>query len=118
MVSKAKLYPKLDELETQLREILLPHLRNAAEGKNNLIFCVKVFNPFSELKHKTDKLTEELIEMGSQILSLREKLGESSSGTIAERVCWYCREWGNTEKNYRSSGASLAKQFLAEIENE
>jgi hypothetical protein len=118
MVSKAKLYTKLDQLEAQLRELLLPHLENSAEGNNDLIFCVKTFNPFHELKHKTDKLTEELIEMGSQILSLREKLGESSDSTIAERICWYCREWSNTEKNHRSSATNLAKQFLSEIKNE
>ena len=118
MVSKAKLYSRLDALEDELRELLLPHLRNAAEGKNDHIFCVKAFNPFHELKYKTDKLTEELIETGSQILSLRGKLGEPSEGTIAERICWYCQEWGNTENAHRPSGTGLAKQFLAEIENE
>jgi len=118
MVSKAKLYSRLDDLEVQLRETLVPHLRNAALGNNDLIFCVKPFNPFRELKYKTDELTEELVEMGSQILALREKLGEPSEGTIAERICWYCREWGNMENHHRPSGTGLAKQFLAEIENE
>jgi len=118
MVSKAKLYTKLDLLEEKLRELLIPHLKSAAAGKNDLVFCVTAFNPFSELKYKTDKLTEELIDMGSQILSLREKLGEPSDGTIAERICWYCREWGNTKNSHRASGAGLAKQFLAEIERQ
>ena len=118
MVSKAKLYSKLDVLEAELRESLVPHLINAAQGNNDLIFCVKAFNPFRELKYKTDKLTEELIEIGSQILSLREKLGEPSDGTIAERICWYCREWGNTGNHHRPSATGLAIQFLAEIENE
>lgn len=117
MVSKAKLYNRLDALENELRESLLPHLKNAAEGNNDLIFCVKAFNPFRELKNRTDKLTEELIEIGVQILSLREKLGEPSEGTIAERICWYCREWGNTNNHHRPSGRGLAKQFLAELEN-
>ena len=118
MVTKAKLYSRLDILETELREALVPHLRNAAQGNNDLIFCVKPFNPFRELKHRTDTLTEELIDIGSQALSLREKLGEPSEGTIAERICWYCREWGNTENHHRPSGSGLAKQFLMEIEIE
>ena len=117
VVSKAKLYSRLDALEAELEESLVPHLRNAADGKNDLLFCVKAFNPFRELSFRTDKLTEELIEIGSQILSLREKLGESSDGTIAARICWYCQEWGNTENHRRASGTGLAKQFLAEIEN-
>lgn len=118
MVSRVKLYSRLDMLESQFRETLVPHLRNAADGKNDHIFCVTAFNPFPELKHRTDKLTEELVEMGSRILALREKLDEPSEGTIAERICWYCREWGNTEKHHRPSGTGLAKQFLEEIENE
>lgn len=118
MVSKTKLYSKLDILETQLKEGLLPHLRNAADGNNNLVFCVKAFNPFRELKYSTDTLTEELVEIGAQILLLREKLGEPDAGTIAERICWYCREWGSTNSQHRPTATGLAKQFLAEIENE
>ena len=118
MVSKAKLYSRLDTLEAELKESLLPHLKNAADGNNDLVFCVKAFNPFRELKYRTDSLTEELVEIGSQVLSLRDKLGEPSTGIIAERICWYCREWGNTKNHHRSSGTGLAKQFLAEIENE
>jgi hypothetical protein len=117
MVSKAKLYSKLDALEAQLHEVLLPHLRDAAAGKNDLIFCVKPFNTLRELKNQTDQVTEELIEIGSHILSLREKLGEPSAGTIAERICWYCREWSNVKSYNRSTGTGLAKQFLQEIED-
>lgn len=116
MVSKAKLYSKLDALESQLKEEFLPHLRNAADRNNELVFCVSQFNPFRELKKQTDKKTEEFVEIGSQILSLREKLGESTAGTIAERICWYCREWGGTYKQHKESGLGLAKQFLDEID--
>ena len=117
MVSKTKLYKKLDELEAQLRESLIPHLMRAVAGDNDLIFCVKAFNPYRELNNKTDKLSEELIDIGSHILSLRDKLDEPSGGIIAERICWYCREWGNNDTYQRSSAAILAKQFLLEIEH-
>ena len=117
MVSKSKLYSRLDALEEELRETLLPHLKSAVECNNNLIFCVKSFNPYRELKYKTDKVTEELIEIGSLVLSLREKLGEPTEGTLAERICWYCREWSNTKNRHRPSGVVLARQFLVEIDN-
>ncbi len=116
MVSKAKLYSRLDHLEDQLRDSLVPQLRQAAAGNNEFIFCVKAFNEYRDLKDKTDKLTEELIEIGSQVLLLRDKLGESSHNTIAERICWYCREWSNQKHYQKSLAAALAKQFLAEIE--
>ena len=118
MVSKAKLYTQLDSLETELEEKLIPLLEQAVEGKNDLVFCVESFNPFPELNSQTNKKTEVLVNIGRQILALKNKLGEPSEGSIAERICWYCREWGNLENNNRKSAHGLAKQFLEEIENE
>jgi hypothetical protein len=117
MVSKEKLFSKLDLLEAELEERLIPHLENSALGNNDLVFCVTGFNPFKELKSKTDKVSEELVELGAQILVLKNKLGEPSDGSVAERICWYCRKWGNIENNQRNSAQELAKQFLKEITN-
>ena len=116
MVSKVKLYQKMDLLETQLREGLVAHLKEAAEGRNDLLFCVTAFNPFAELRSRTDKLTEEFVDIGAQVLALRAKLGEPSDGTVAERLCWYCRQWSNSGKNHKTSGRELARKFLLEIE--
>ena len=116
MVSKAKLYTKLDFLETELKENLVPLLKRTVEGKNDFVFCVPGYNSFPELKSKTNEEMEALVNMGTQILALKNKLGESSEGSIAERICWYCREWGNMEDSHRKSAQALAKQFLEEIE--
>ena len=117
MISNVKLYTKLDLLETELEERLICHLEKAAIGNNDLVFCVVGFNPFPELKSRTDVVTEELVDMGAQILALKKKLGEPSEESIAERICWYCREWGNAENSHRKSAQGLAKQFLEEIKN-
>ena len=117
MVSRAKLHAKLDTLEHELKELLIPHLKRAVNGENDFIFCVTNFNPFPQLKAKTDKQTEELVDMGAHIIALKNKLGASSDGMIAERLCWYCREWGNISNHHRKSAQGLAKQFLEEIEN-
>ncbi len=114
MVSKAKLYKQLDRLENELKEKLVPHLRMAASGENDFIFCTTDFNTLRRLRGKTDKRTEELIGLGRQILLLKEKLGESSEGSIAERICWYCRKWSNSGSDYQTTMV-LAKQFLQEI---
>jgi hypothetical protein len=115
MVSKSKLYTQLDALEAELKDRLIPHLHNTIAGNNDLIFCVKGFNPFNQFKHHTDKTTEELVAIGAHILALKEKLQEPSSGSIAERICWYCYEWNDRYKHDKSAGVILAKQFLAEI---
>ncbi len=117
MVSRSKLYEQLDALELELEEKLIPHLENAANGKNDLVFCVSDFNPFAELKDKTDHTTERLVHIGRQILALKKKLGEKSEGSIAERICWYCREWGNLENTHRKNAQDLANQFIKEICN-
>ena len=116
MVSKAKLYTQLDALEFELEASLIPHLEQAADGRNDLVFCVQSFNPFPELASRTDEKTETLVTIGSHILTLKNKLGEPSDGSLAERICWYCREWGNLENEKRKSAQGLAIQFLQEIE--
>ena len=115
MVSKAKLYSQLDQMEEELRDSLIPHLEQAASGKNDLIFCVSDFNPFQDLRSKTDPKTEELVQLGRQILALKDKLGEPSDGTIAERICWYCRKWSDTSDSHRKVAQALAKEFLSEV---
>lgn len=115
MVSKSKLYSKLDDLEIELKERLVPHLEQAAAGNNELAFCVTGYHSFKQLKLQTDKTMAELVDIGAQILSLKEKLGEPSDGSIAERICWYCHEWSSTGNQYRKSAPELAKQFLSEL---
>ena len=117
MVSKAKLYSQLDRMEEELRERMVPHLEEATAGKNDLVFCATDFNKPPELKLKADAETDALIQLGRQILVLRDKLGESSSGTIAERICWYCRTWEDTDDNHRKLAQKLAAEFLQEIKN-
>lgn len=117
MVSKAKLYSQLDRMEDVLHERIIPHLEQAANGRNDLVFCATGFNPFPELQSRTDSETDELIQLGRQILALREKLGEPSSGTIAERICWYCTKWGDTQDSHRKAAQGLAKEFLHEVGN-
>ena len=115
MVSKAKLYLQLDRMEDELQDRLVPHLEQAANGDNELVFCVADFNPFPELRFKADPKTEELIRLGRQILALRDRLGEPSNGTIAERICWYCRKLGDTQDSDRKATQGLAKEFLKEV---
>ena len=117
MVSKSKLYSQLDLLELELQERIVPHLEGAANGENDLVFCVPDFNPFPELRSKTDPETEELVLLGRQILSMREKLNEPTDGTIAELICWYCRKWSDAKDDHRKTAQGLAKEFLEYVRN-
>jgi len=117
MVSRSKLYTQLEALESELKKELIPHLEVAASGNNDLLFCVEQFNSVNKLKNNTDKVTEKLINVGAQILVLKNKLSEPCEDSIAERICWYCRVWSNAENSQRESTQGLAQQFLNEIKN-
>jgi hypothetical protein len=115
MVSKLKLYAQLDALESELKQKLAPLLELAVAGKNDYIFCVTGYHSIPELKNKSNSDTKSLIIIAMQILSLRNKLAEPSEGSIAERICWYCRKWGDVDNYSRKNAQDLAKQFLNEI---
>lgn len=117
MVSKVKLYAQLDRLEDELRDRLIPHLENAVSGRNDLVFCATGFSSSSREKSVSDKETDELVLLGRQILTLREKLGEPSGGSTAERICWYCRRWSADDSGRGQSAQGLAQEFLQEVTN-
>lgn len=117
MVSKSKLYIQLDRLEEELEEKLIPHLEEAAKGRNEFIFCAKSFVAQASLRKHADAYTQELIDLSSKILSLRDNLGESTDGCVAERICIYCGKWGNVKDRHRNLGQELALEFLHEIKS-
>jgi hypothetical protein len=117
MVSKVKLHVQLDQLEEELRQRMVPHLEKAAIGQNDLIFCVTDFNPSPQQKSRANAETELLVQMGRKILALNEKLDESSEGSIADRLCWYCRKWGRKTDSDGKTAQGLARDFLQEINN-
>jgi len=116
MVSKTKLYDKLDLLEAQLQKDMIDHLTQAIKHEDEFIFCVSTFSSRRWLKKHSNKKMEQSVTMGAHILTLKEKLNETVTGSIAERVCWYCREWNRTHDENTPMGVFLAKQFLTEIE--
>ena len=115
MVSKAKLYTQMDQLEAELEARIVPHLEKAAMGDNDWVFCATDFNPNPRWNEHTDAETESLIRLGAQILGLKAKLGEPDEGSIAERICWYCRVWGAVKVDHAKAAQTLAQQFLADI---
>ena len=117
MVARSKLFTQLDSLEAELDEKLIPHLEEAAKGRNEYVFCAKSFVPHVSLRKHADKLTAKLIELSSDIFYLREKLGEPLENTNAGRLCEYCDQWGKLKDRHRNSGQELAILFLTEIKS-
>jgi len=116
MVARSKLYAQLDSLEEEFVEKLVPHLKEAARGQNEYIFCAKSFVSYASLRKHADKLTAELIELASDIFYMREKLGESLDDTNAGRFCDCCEQWGKLTDRHRNSAQDMAIQFLKDLE--
>lgn len=116
MVSRAKLHEQLDRLEIVLKQDLVPHLKTAASGKNDYIFCVSDFNLGIVDKNKNDALTERLIHIARQVITLRGKLDEPDEDSIAVKICQYCRKWSAEHKRGNADVKMIAKKFLQEIE--
>jgi hypothetical protein len=102
-------------MEEELQERIVPHLEKAVVGQNDFVFCTTEFNLSKELKFKADSETDALIQLGRKILAMREKLGESTDGIIAERICWYCRKWAGGNAGDGKKTQKLAQEFLQEI---
>jgi hypothetical protein len=115
MVGKVKLYSQLDSLEDELRERIIPHLKSAAAGANDFVFSATDFKSSREPKFKVNAETDSLIQLGRQVLVLREKLKEPTENTIAERICWYCRKYENISGSQKKLVQELAQTFLDEI---
>jgi len=115
MVSRNKLYTQVDELEQELFNLVVPHLEAALDGGESLIFCVSEFNSHAKFKNHVNPDTQNMVLLGKKIIQLKEKLGEPVDGSVAERLCWYCRKWDGLPNPNLTSTRKLAKQLLNEI---
>jgi hypothetical protein len=110
-------HERLDELEAEFLERLLPALRRVAVRQDGTFFLTKRFMPYPELKSPTRRdSVDALLEHADEILTLRRKLNEPSQVCPAGRLVHYCQRWANIEDRRRPSDATLASHLLKELE--
>ncbi|HEX3152743.1 MAG TPA: hypothetical protein VHR66_32015 [Gemmataceae bacterium] len=113
MARVQKLYDRLDALEAEIRERLVPALHAAAEGKTTTFFIVGAYSPFPDWLNSSE--TEALLALADEARALRHQTGESVAGAIGEQLREYCRRASDTSDHNRLGPQRLAKQFLAEL---
>lgn len=108
-----KLYHRLDMLEAEIRQRLVPALRAAAEGKHTRVFDVAAFSLSPNWPGWPE--TEALLALADEAKSLRDKLGEAAADAIGERLRAYCRRAIDSSDHNRLGTQRLAEQFLVEL---
>jgi hypothetical protein len=90
MARVQKLYDRLDALEAEIRECLVPALRAVAEGRKTTFFTVAAYSPFPNWLNCSE--TETLLALADEAKALRNKLGEPAASAVGERLREYCRQ--------------------------
>jgi hypothetical protein len=115
MKAQQKLYARLEQSERELREQLVPALRQTVDTRYDL-FCIRQLNPFPERKHHTSEQGEALYTMAENVIVLASQLGENPDTLLASRVVAYFKKAVDLSDHHRGSPASLAAQFLQELQ--
>jgi hypothetical protein len=113
MARVQKLYDRLDVLEAEIRQRLMPALWAVAEGRNATFFTVAAYSPFPDWL--TCSETEALLALADEAKILRNKLGEPVAGAVGERLREYCRRATDVSDHNRLGPQRLARQFLTEL---
>lgn len=108
-----KLYHRLDMLEAEIRQRLVPALRAAAKGKGTRFFDVAAYSIVRNLPGWPE--TEALLALADEAKALRSKLGEPAAEAVGERLRAYCRRAMDASDHNRLGPQRLAEEFLVEL---
>jgi len=115
MSRREKQRARLSAIETELQRRLVDALKRVARGEDSLFFTTAEFNPFNLPAHMLPKGSTELSELALESLRLRESLGDSPNGSVAEMFRASLREASATADHNRLGPARLAAKLLDEL---
>jgi hypothetical protein len=111
-----KLFQRLSTLEAEFAATLRRHLTQVAAGHDTLFFGAERFGPYpNAFLRRQNRPIEPLLELGDEILKLREKVGEPPSQSVLalHRACEEAADFSNA---HRLGPVRLAERLLAELD--
>jgi prepilin-type N-terminal cleavage/methylation domain-containing protein len=111
----AKVYQRLDALETSFERRLVAQLERCAEGRHSLLFLADEFCPEKWPRYVRSRETDELMADVEEIRRLRAKTKEPFENSLAYRFRESCREWIDSSDPHRNGARVMAQRMLAEI---
>ena len=118
MRTKVRLFDRLDQLEGDLRALLVPALRRAALGRDDVLFITSGTNPYPQegwITTHTSPAGSGILTLAHEILTLASQLGEPTNDLLASQVVRLFDRATDLSDSHRRAPARLARDFLAEI---
>ncbi len=114
MARRQKQYRILDSLEKDFLSLLNESTLEACEDSKSLFFLATEYNPWSEMKGRTDPKTNVLVKDAQSIINLRSQLGEPEN-CLALIFLEYCKQYVDTTNANRLGVQKHALALLKEI---
>jgi hypothetical protein len=115
MGKRDKLNARVEALEAELLERLVPALATAADGKNDLVFLSSRIRPNSYPASVCSSEADELSELSETLVGLYEQLGIPSTGTPAARYLVASSDCYDYSNHHRAAPQGFAARLLAEL---
>jgi cell division protein FtsL len=117
MTRREKQYRTLDNLEKAFLTLLSEATIEASEDPSSLFFHSDYYNPWSELKGRTDSKTNDLVRNAQNIIDLRSQLGEPEK-CLALVFLDFCKQYVDISNANRVGVKKHALALLKEIHRE
>lgn len=114
MARHIKRFRRLDDAETELRALLVKHLREVATGDDTLFFVTAFNNPWPELRSGSAAGTE-LLARAHYIIDMAAKLGAVTDDLVAAKVIAYFGGANDLTDHHRLGPIRLARKLLHEL---
>ena len=109
-----KLKTKLAATESELLELLASALPHTAEH-GDMLFFNSEFHPDYLRPHQIDERNELFLSLSNDSVALREQIGLTVLGTVAQLFLSACSEAANTSNDNRRGPRQLATWLLGEL---
>ena len=109
-----KLETRLAATESELLELLADALPHTAQH-GDMLFFNSTFRPDYVVPHQLGELSERLLSLSSESITLREEIGLPVLGSVGQLFLSACSEAANTANENRRGPRQLAAWLLGEL---
>ena len=116
MGKRDKTYARVEGLEAELLELLLPALASCSGGNNDLVFLSARVRPNGFPPNVRSSLADELTELSEALIELYNQLNIPSQDTPASRYLAAATQCYDISNHQRSAPSGFASKLLKELQ--
>jgi len=115
MGKRDKTYARVEGLEAELLELLLPALAACSGGQNDLVFLSSRVRPSGIHPSVRSSLADELTQLSETLIELYDQLGIPSLDTPAGRYLAVASQCYELSNHQRAAPSGFASKLLKEL---